>query len=98
MFMAEVDGYAQTGYALVLSADRIDAVDTEGHGICGAYLRCNYWVLYETALVTAVTGMTIPPHHEHFWAAGAGYEVAKARVELIACLYAMAIQNRRQTA
>lgn len=82
---------ATTGYTLVEEVDRIDAIDADGVAICGAYQPAghDYYCFFVTKTVTRMTGLSTPPHREHFHG-GQGRKAAKAWVELLACLVVMA--------
>jgi hypothetical protein len=76
--------------------NRISAVDAHGREICGAFAPQGheYWSLFVTKTVTNFTGLSTPPHREHFWS-DSGRITARAWIELIAALYVAAQQNRR---
>ena len=84
------------GYTILDNPDRIDVVDGEDRAICGAYRPRghDYWSLYVTHLVTGITGLSTPPHREHFFGQN-GRSVARSWLELIASLYCMATQQDR---
>lgn len=84
------------GYTIVEETLRIDALDSDGVAICGAYqpLGHEYWILFVTRTVTQVTGLTVPPHRETFWGQ-TGRMAARSWVELLACLTTMAMEGQR---
>jgi len=84
------------GYTITTESHRITALDHDGRAICGAFQPegHDYWSLYVTRLVTEATGLTTPPHREHFWNDHGGNIVARW-VELVAALYCLAMQQDR---
>lgn len=81
-------------YTVIDEPDRVYAVDETGIEICGAYQHRghDYWSMYCTKLVTQRTGLTVPPHREHFYGL-TGRTVARSWIELIAHLYSMATDS-----
>lgn len=76
---------------IVETDDRIQASNSLGVEICGAYRPAGhtYWTLYVTTLVTDLTGMHLPPHREHFHGTD-GHRDALAWIRLISTLYSLA--------
>lgn len=87
----------KNGYTLIEEPLRIDAIDDEGVAICGAYqpLGHDYWCFFVTQTVTRVTGLTTPPHKEHFHGE-LGRVHVRRWVELLACLTVMALKGQKR--
>jgi len=83
-------------YTITETPTRVAALDSDGIEICGAFQPegHDYWSLYVTKLIGAATGLTVPPHREHFWN-DLGRTAVRAWVELIAALYCMAMENQQ---
>lgn len=76
-------------------ADRVTFTDTRtGKEICGAFRPegHDYWCLYVTQSVAALTGCVTPPHREHFHK-DHGRHTARAWALMIASLYDLATQQ-----
>jgi len=84
------------GYTITTEPHRIAALDGTGRAICGAFQPegHDYWKLYVTRLVTEITGLTTPPHIEHFWNDHGG-TIVRRWVEMVAALYCLAAQQDR---
>lgn len=84
---------ATKGYEINVEESRITALDLNGREICGAYQPAghDYWSLYVTMAVTQITGLSTPPHREHFWGDTGGV-IARRWIEMIASLYSLAVQ------
>lgn len=85
---------ATTGYSLIDEPTRIDAVDTDGVAICGAYQPAghDYWIFFVTKTVTRITGLPVMPHREQFHGQ-TGRLAVRQWVELLACLTTMAMKG-----
>lgn len=77
---------------VTITDTRIVAKDVEGREICGAFARGDGWQMYVTAHVATLTGLTTPPHREHFTGANGKHTVTQW-VRVIAKLYSLAIER-----
>lgn len=79
---------------IVETERQVFAVDDDDVEICGAFnpVGHEYWQLYCTWKIVNLTGLQTPPHREHF-VGELGRVDSRRWIELIACLYSLAVQN-----